>query len=47
MQTGMDFDIANRDDDLKALQRPLAGLETPWNQTVYFKDVFNCVVNLF
>ena len=47
LQTGMEFDIADLDDDLEALQRPLAGLETPWNQAAYFKAVFNCVVNLF
>ena len=44
----MDLDITsdiNFPDKLNALETPLAGLETPWQQEAYFREVFNCVVN--
>lgn len=47
LETDTDVDIAALHDRLKDLERPLAGLETPWNQAIYFKEVFNCVVSLF
>lgn len=45
LEAGVDIAAPDVDDSLKAIERPLAGLETPWNQAVYFREVFNCVVN--
>ena len=44
----VDFSFADLDvhEQLEELESPLAGLETPWNQAAYFKEVFNCVVKL-
>ena len=39
-EKGVDLDI-----NLNALETPRAGLETPWQQEAYFREVFNCVVN--
>ena len=44
----VDFSFADLDvhEQLEELESPLAGLETPWNQAAYLKEVFNCVVKL-
>jgi len=48
-EKGVDLDTTsdiNFQDKLHALETSLTGLETPLQQEAYFREVFNCVVNI-